>query len=162
LCAGELQHKSLDAVCPKCGGLIPPAEVRRIDFDRIECPVCGERFVREHSAANYTPSSPDESHYRALKNKAGLLAKVPVYFSSVLAVRCVEHAWAGSGCSAPNIQRFIGVATLCSFSLISSEDKVGLSTRGRVEAPTFLCGVVGTGAIRSRTTIWREVCGPLP
>jgi hypothetical protein len=29
----------------KCGGLIPPAEVRRVDFERIECPVCGERFA---------------------------------------------------------------------------------------------------------------------
>jgi ribosomal protein S27AE len=36
---------SLDKVCPKCGKPIPPAEVRRIDFERIECPVCGERFV---------------------------------------------------------------------------------------------------------------------
>jgi hypothetical protein len=36
---------SLDAVCPKCGGLISPAEVRRIDFERIESPVCGEQFA---------------------------------------------------------------------------------------------------------------------
>jgi predicted RNA-binding Zn-ribbon protein involved in translation (DUF1610 family) len=36
---------SLDAVCPKCGGLISPAQIRRIDFERIECPVCGERFA---------------------------------------------------------------------------------------------------------------------
>jgi predicted RNA-binding Zn-ribbon protein involved in translation (DUF1610 family) len=36
---------SLDVVCPKCGGLIPRADVRRIDFERIECPVCGEQFV---------------------------------------------------------------------------------------------------------------------
>jgi hypothetical protein len=33
----------LDTVCPKCGGLIPPAGVRRIDFERIECPVRGLR-----------------------------------------------------------------------------------------------------------------------
>jgi predicted RNA-binding Zn-ribbon protein involved in translation (DUF1610 family) len=36
---------SVDAVCPKCGKLISPVEVRRIDFERIECPVCGERFA---------------------------------------------------------------------------------------------------------------------
>jgi hypothetical protein len=36
---------SLDVVCPKCAGLITPAQIRRIDFDRIECPVCGERFA---------------------------------------------------------------------------------------------------------------------
>ena len=41
----EKVRASLDAVCPKCGGLIPPAEVRRVDFERIECPVCGERFA---------------------------------------------------------------------------------------------------------------------
>ena len=36
---------SLDKVCPKCGKAISPAEVRRIDFERMECPACGERFV---------------------------------------------------------------------------------------------------------------------
>lgn len=36
---------SLDVVCPKCGGLISPAEIRRVDFEHIECPVCGERFA---------------------------------------------------------------------------------------------------------------------
>ncbi len=41
----ERVRASLDAVCPKCGNLTSPAEVRRIDFERIECPVCGERFV---------------------------------------------------------------------------------------------------------------------
>jgi hypothetical protein len=28
----EKVRASLDAVCPKCGGLIPPADMRRIDF----------------------------------------------------------------------------------------------------------------------------------
>jgi hypothetical protein len=41
----ERVRASLDKVCPKCGSLIPPAEVRRIDFERIECQMCGERFV---------------------------------------------------------------------------------------------------------------------
>jgi ribosomal protein S27AE len=36
---------SLNTVCPKCGCSIPPAQVRRIDFERIECPACGERFT---------------------------------------------------------------------------------------------------------------------
>jgi hypothetical protein len=35
---------SLNAVCPKCGRLIPPAEVRRNDFERIECP-CAENSL---------------------------------------------------------------------------------------------------------------------
>jgi hypothetical protein len=29
---------SLDAQCPKCGELIPPAKVKRVDFDRMRCP----------------------------------------------------------------------------------------------------------------------------
>jgi predicted RNA-binding Zn-ribbon protein involved in translation (DUF1610 family) len=41
----ERVRASLDAVCPKCGKVIPPAEVRRIDFESIECPVCGGPFV---------------------------------------------------------------------------------------------------------------------
>jgi hypothetical protein len=36
---------SMDKVCPKCAQVITPAEVRRIDFERIERPVCGEQFV---------------------------------------------------------------------------------------------------------------------
>ena len=35
---------SLDTVCPKCGKVITPAEVKRIDFERIECPACEEQF----------------------------------------------------------------------------------------------------------------------
>jgi ribosomal protein S27AE len=41
----EKVRASLDSVCPKCGRVIPPAEVRRVDFERIECPACGARFV---------------------------------------------------------------------------------------------------------------------
>jgi ribosomal protein S27AE len=41
----EKVQASLDAVCPKCGKAISPAEVRRIDFERMECPACGERFA---------------------------------------------------------------------------------------------------------------------
>jgi ribosomal protein S27AE len=36
---------SLDKVCPKCGHVISPAEVKRIDFEHIECPACGEQFA---------------------------------------------------------------------------------------------------------------------
>jgi len=41
----EKVRASLTTVCPKCGKVIPPADVRRIDFERVECPVCGEQFV---------------------------------------------------------------------------------------------------------------------
>jgi ribosomal protein L37AE/L43A len=36
---------SLDAVCPKCEKKISPAEMKRIDFERMKCPACGERFA---------------------------------------------------------------------------------------------------------------------
>jgi hypothetical protein len=43
------------SVCPKCSRVIPPADVRRIDFERIECPVCGERFVPGAGFASHAP-----------------------------------------------------------------------------------------------------------
>jgi predicted RNA-binding Zn-ribbon protein involved in translation (DUF1610 family) len=33
---------SLDTICPKCGKVITPAEMQRIDFERMKCPACGE------------------------------------------------------------------------------------------------------------------------
>jgi len=35
---------SLDTKCPKCGFTITPDLVKRVDFERLECPKCGERF----------------------------------------------------------------------------------------------------------------------
>jgi predicted RNA-binding Zn-ribbon protein involved in translation (DUF1610 family) len=35
----------LDTSCPKCGDSIAPADLRRVDSERIECPECGERFI---------------------------------------------------------------------------------------------------------------------
>jgi len=35
---------SLNTTCPKCGFIITPDPVRRLDFERIECPKCGEKF----------------------------------------------------------------------------------------------------------------------
>lgn len=32
---------ALNTVCPSCGFSIPPAEVVRIDFERMRCPKCG-------------------------------------------------------------------------------------------------------------------------
>jgi ribosomal protein S27AE len=29
---------------PKCGFAITPDQVKRVDFERMECPKCGERF----------------------------------------------------------------------------------------------------------------------
>ena len=36
---------ALNTVCTKCGYAIPPARIRRIDSEQIECPECGERFI---------------------------------------------------------------------------------------------------------------------
>jgi transposase len=35
---------SLNTSCPKCGHLITPAEIKRVSWEEIECPQCGERF----------------------------------------------------------------------------------------------------------------------
>ncbi len=40
----EKLHASLNTQCPKCGYLIPPAEIRRVDFTTMKCPKCGEQF----------------------------------------------------------------------------------------------------------------------
>jgi ribosomal protein S27AE len=35
----------LNTQCPKCGYLIPPSQVARVDFEHVKCPECGERFI---------------------------------------------------------------------------------------------------------------------
>jgi ribosomal protein S27AE len=40
----EKVRASLNTLCPKCGYAITPDKIRRIDFERMECPECGERF----------------------------------------------------------------------------------------------------------------------
>jgi ribosomal protein S27AE len=35
---------ALNKTCPKCGFVITPDQVKRVDFERIECPKCGEKF----------------------------------------------------------------------------------------------------------------------
>jgi rRNA maturation protein Nop10 len=34
----------LNTTCPKCGKVISPSEVRRINFEEMIFPECGERF----------------------------------------------------------------------------------------------------------------------
>jgi predicted RNA-binding Zn-ribbon protein involved in translation (DUF1610 family) len=41
----EKVQSSLDTICPKCGKIITPAEMQRVDFERMKCPACGERFA---------------------------------------------------------------------------------------------------------------------
>jgi predicted RNA-binding Zn-ribbon protein involved in translation (DUF1610 family) len=37
---------SLDTICPKCGKVIKPAEMQRVDFEKMKCPACGELFTQ--------------------------------------------------------------------------------------------------------------------
>jgi len=41
----EKVQAALNTLCPKCGTSIPPDKIRRIDFSRMECPSCAERFT---------------------------------------------------------------------------------------------------------------------
>src|SRR5580692_10691352 len=77
------------AVCPKCGGLIPPAEVRRIDFERIECPVCGERFAPRRLEAGKADVSRGVRAYSLLKGARGdsLLSRSDL-FSAIGSTPC--------------------------------------------------------------------------
>jgi ribosomal protein S27AE len=36
----EKVQAALNTLCPKCGYSIPPAEIRRVDFDTMVCPKC--------------------------------------------------------------------------------------------------------------------------
>jgi predicted RNA-binding Zn-ribbon protein involved in translation (DUF1610 family) len=36
---------SLNTLCSKCGYSIPPAEICRLDTERMKCPKCGEIFA---------------------------------------------------------------------------------------------------------------------
>jgi ribosomal protein S27AE len=36
---------ALNTVCPSCGYSISPAEIVRIDFERMRCPKCGSVFA---------------------------------------------------------------------------------------------------------------------
>jgi ribosomal protein S27AE len=40
----EKVRASLNTTCPKCGLPITPDQVKRVDFERMECPKCGEKF----------------------------------------------------------------------------------------------------------------------
>jgi predicted RNA-binding Zn-ribbon protein involved in translation (DUF1610 family) len=46
----EKVQAALNTPCPKCGYAIPPAEIRRVDFDNIRCSKCGERFTPKTSS----------------------------------------------------------------------------------------------------------------
>jgi ribosomal protein S27AE len=40
----EKVRASLNTTCLRCGFTITPDLVKRVDFERVECPKCGERF----------------------------------------------------------------------------------------------------------------------
>jgi len=52
----ERVRASLDKTCPKCGFTITPDLVKRLDFERMECPKCGEKFL--YAVSLKTPGAP--------------------------------------------------------------------------------------------------------
>jgi ribosomal protein S27AE len=42
---------ALNTICPKCGYSISPAQIVRIDFERMRCPECGAVFVAKAEPA---------------------------------------------------------------------------------------------------------------
>ncbi len=40
-------HASMDTTCPHCGFTISPAELVRIDSERVRCPSCRKDLVRK-------------------------------------------------------------------------------------------------------------------
>ena len=36
---------AMDVKCPECGYSISPAEMVRLDFERMRCPMCRKEFV---------------------------------------------------------------------------------------------------------------------
>jgi len=36
---------ALGTLCPHCGYSIPPQQRKLVDFDHVQCPECGDRFV---------------------------------------------------------------------------------------------------------------------
>ncbi len=41
----EKVNASLNTLCHKCGCSITPDKIRRIDFEQVMCPECGEQFI---------------------------------------------------------------------------------------------------------------------
>jgi predicted RNA-binding Zn-ribbon protein involved in translation (DUF1610 family) len=39
-------HESLTTTCPKCGRIIQPSEIRRVNFEEMICPECGAPLRR--------------------------------------------------------------------------------------------------------------------
>jgi ribosomal protein S27AE len=47
----EKVQAALNTTCPKCGYSITPAEIRRVSFDTMKCPECGEVFTAKQESS---------------------------------------------------------------------------------------------------------------
>jgi predicted RNA-binding Zn-ribbon protein involved in translation (DUF1610 family) len=56
---------SLDTPCPKCGFATPPNLIKRVDFERVECPKCGERFQPATSSRKNQLNVPLSREYKS-------------------------------------------------------------------------------------------------
>ncbi len=57
----EKVKASLNTLCPKCGYSIPPENLSRVDFNEVQCPECGERFIPRVKDVRQTSSRLRES-----------------------------------------------------------------------------------------------------
>jgi len=53
----EKIRASLVTTCPHCEARIEPDELKRVDWERLECPKCGGTFVPE-TKADHRPMRP--------------------------------------------------------------------------------------------------------
>jgi hypothetical protein len=54
----ERVQAALNTLCPKCGYSIPPAEIRRVDFDTMVCPKFDESFRAAHPCKERKDGAP--------------------------------------------------------------------------------------------------------
>ena len=48
----EKVRASLNATCPKCGRIIEPQDIKRVSWEEILCPDCGNRFDAKKARAS--------------------------------------------------------------------------------------------------------------
>jgi predicted RNA-binding Zn-ribbon protein involved in translation (DUF1610 family) len=52
---------ALNTVCPSCGFSISPAEIVRVDSERMHCPKCGSVFAAKSEVVRKTAAVSDTS-----------------------------------------------------------------------------------------------------
>jgi predicted RNA-binding Zn-ribbon protein involved in translation (DUF1610 family) len=55
----EISIESLSDTCPHCVKLIHPAQIARLDFERLRCPHCGQIYNAKPGNAGMTTPTID-------------------------------------------------------------------------------------------------------